>query len=290
MTLRSQLSILRTRLMCSIASRPASLSSRGPTVTFCFDDFPRTAYTVGGTILNSFGAHATFYAAPGLMDTSNALGDQFTRDDLEALLEDGHELGCHTFSHISSRVLSHHSFTREVRRGRAALHKLTGYDPVNFAYPYGHVSLRAKRSIGSQMASSRGIYGGINKQVVDLNLLRANSLYGGMEQMDRVESLVARNVESQGWLIFYTHDVRHNHSAFGCTPALLDRTMILAMEKGCRIASIKEVIETLPLPTEGIPTNAVVGKSADRSWMSPLRARTRTFASPCGKNFHHEHS
>jgi hypothetical protein len=98
------------------------------------------------------------------------------------------------------------------------------------------------------MSSSRGQCGGINKQIADLNLLRANSLYGDLDQMNRIESLLTRNVSSQGWLIFHTGDVRRNHSPFGCTPALLDSTLLLAMKKGCRIASIKEAISMQDAP------------------------------------------
>jgi peptidoglycan/xylan/chitin deacetylase (PgdA/CDA1 family) len=244
MTLGSHLGTLRTHILCSAFSRPVSLGSQGPLVSFCFDDFPRTAYTVGGTILKSFGVHGTFYATPGMIDTTTSLGDQLTHSDIDSLLSDGHELGCQTFSHVTCRALPLSIFELEVLKGRKALRELTGYDPSSFAYPQGHTSLRCKRRLGPQMSSSRGICGGINEQVADLNLLRANSLYGDLDQMDRIESLLSRNVSSHGWLIFHTGDVRRNHSPFGCTPALLDGALLLAMKKGCRIASIREVITT----------------------------------------------
>ena len=247
-TLRAHLGTVRANLLCSASSRPVFLRNQSPLVTFCFDDFPRTAYTVGGSILKSFGVHATYYAAPGLIDTANHLGDQLTHNDIHSLVDDGHELGCHTFSHVSCRAHSFRSFENEVLRGRAALHDITGFDPSNFAYPYGHVSLRSKRTIGPLMSSCRGIYGGINQQLTDLNLLRANSLYGDIEQLDHVDLLLTQSVSSQGWIIFYTHDVRSNHSPFGCTPALLDHTVRLAIKKGCRIASVQEALATLSRP------------------------------------------
>ncbi|WP_348266551.1 polysaccharide deacetylase family protein [Edaphobacter paludis] len=248
MSLSFHLGALRSHVLCSVFCRPVSLCNQRPLVSFCFDDFPRTAYTVGGTILKSFGVHGTFYAAPRLIDTTNGLGDQLTRDDIDSLLTDGHELGCQTFSHLSYRALPLSTFELEVLKGRKFLRELTGYDPCNFAYPQGHVSLRCKRRLGPQMSSSRGTCSGINIQIADLNLLRANSLYGDLDQMDRIESLLSHNVSGHGWLIFYTHDVRRNHSPFGCTPALLDGTLLLAMKKGCRIASIKEAISTHEIP------------------------------------------
>lgn len=252
MTLRSQLGRVRAEILRTVHSRPLPLHSQGPIVSFCFDDFPRTAYTTGGAILKSFGVRGTYYAALGLMNTTNELGDQLRQEDIDSLLADGHELGSHTFSHVSCRTVSLRSFEKDVIKGRQAIRALTGCDAGNFAYPRGHVSIRSKEKIGALMNSCRGIYGGINDLTADLNLLRANSLYGDVDQCARFESLISTNEERRGWLIFYTHDIRQNPSAFGCTPALFDHTVSRAAESGCRIASIKEALaifgEEVPQP------------------------------------------
>lgn len=249
MTLRSQLGRLRSEMLSSVHSRPLPLRNQGPVISFCFDDFPRTAYTTGGAILKSFSLCGTYYAALGLMNTTNELGDQLRQEDIDSLLADGHELGCHTFSHLSCRAVPPRSFESDVLKGRQAICELTGGDAENFAYPYGHVSIHSKRKIGAHMSSCRGIYGGINDLVADLNLLRANSLYGDVDQRSRFESLISANVARRGWLIFYTHDVRRNPSAFGCTPELFDQTVALAAESGCRITSIKDALTLFSKPS-----------------------------------------
>jgi peptidoglycan/xylan/chitin deacetylase (PgdA/CDA1 family) len=241
MTLRSQLGELRRQILCSVHSRLVLLANQGPIVSFCFDDFPRTAYTAGGAILKSFGARGTYYASLGLMNTSNSLGDQFKAEDIDSLLSDGHELGSHTYSHLSGRSVGLKSFEEDVRKGRGAIREMTGRDASSFAYPFGHVTVNSKKTIGKQMSSCRGIYGGVNGPVTDLNLLRANSLYGDVDHFAETESLLSENVKRKGWLIFYTHDVRSDPSPFGCTPALLDGAVSLAHEMGCRIVPIGEV-------------------------------------------------
>jgi peptidoglycan/xylan/chitin deacetylase (PgdA/CDA1 family) len=102
MILRAALGMVRRRVLCTLHQRSVSLCDRGPIVSFAFDDFPRTAYTTGGSILKSFGVRGTYYAAIGLMNTSNDLGEQFQADDLYSLVSNGHELAGHTFSHIRS--------------------------------------------------------------------------------------------------------------------------------------------------------------------------------------------
>jgi peptidoglycan/xylan/chitin deacetylase (PgdA/CDA1 family) len=242
MNLRSQLGKARQFLLSSVHPRPLVLATRGAVVSFCFDDFPRTAYSAGGAILSAFGARGTYYAAPGLMNSSNELGDQFTRSDLDRLLADGHELGCHTFSHVSCRNLPLSVFERDVQKGRNVLREMTGCDPANFAYPFGHVTMSAKKQVGSQMNSCRGTWGGVNGPAADLNLLRANNLYGAVEQFDQIESVLRMTEERSGWLIFYTHDVRDNPSRFGCTPTLLEKTVSFVAQRGFPIVPVQQAI------------------------------------------------
>jgi peptidoglycan/xylan/chitin deacetylase (PgdA/CDA1 family) len=241
MTLRAWLGAVRRQVLCSIHTRPVSVENQGPVVTFCFDDFPRTAYTAGGSILRSFGATGTYYAALGLVNSSNELGDQLRWADIDAVLSDGHEIGCHTFSHCSCRNVSLDVFERDVLRGQDAIRKITGFETNSFAYPFGHVTVSSKKRLGVGMSSCRGIYGGIHAPVADLNLLRANSLYGDVDKFDHADWLLSENERLRGWLIFYTHDVRKNSSPFGCTPALLDKVVARTRAKGIRIATIGEV-------------------------------------------------
>jgi peptidoglycan/xylan/chitin deacetylase (PgdA/CDA1 family) len=217
------------------------LANDRTTISFCFDDFPRSALTEGGAILRSYGAAGTFYAALGLLGTHNELGEQFHREDLDTVLSEGHELGCHTFQHLSCRSASPAEFEADVMNGRNVIHSMTGYDPVNFAYPYGHVTALLKKRIGVRMGSCRGNFGGVNGPVVDLNLLRANSLYGDVGEFGAVTRLLSES-EAGSWLIFYTHDVRERPSPFGCTPALLEQAVAQALNKGFTIAPVATVI------------------------------------------------
>jgi peptidoglycan/xylan/chitin deacetylase (PgdA/CDA1 family) len=215
-------------------------------VTFSFDDFPRTAYTVGGTILKSLDVRGTYYTAPGLMGTTNHLGEQFCSEDIRSLLRDGHELASHTFSHISSRAVSSSAYWNDVEHGRRAIMEIAGVaDSGNFAYPYGDVTLSTKRTLGPRLCSSRSIFPGLNGPEVDLNLLLANSLYGGDDQFGKAQQLVLENEKRRTWLIFYSHDVRPSPSRYGCTPSLLESVASFAVKRGSRILTVREVLAEL---------------------------------------------
>jgi peptidoglycan/xylan/chitin deacetylase (PgdA/CDA1 family) len=255
MFIRSVIGTVRRRVLCSLSKRILPLGRLGPVVSFAFDDFPRTAYVTGGCILKSFGVRGTYYTAIGLMNTSNDLGEQFRADDLTSLLADGHELAGHTFSHIASSSVSLFSFQQDVMKGQEAIREVTGSTPsANFAYPYGDVTLAAKKALGVQMTSCRGIYGGINGPNLDVSLLRANSLYGDVDGLAFVERLIAENQKQKGWLIFYTHDVRETPSRYGCTPALLELTLSAAIRAGSTISTVAQVVTNLG-PKSAVPSS-----------------------------------
>ena len=95
------------------------------------------------------------------------------------------------------------------------------------------------------MSSFRGIYRGLNGPMVDLNLLRANTLYGDTDRFAELQWLLSENERRRSWLIFYTHDVRQNPSPYGCTPSLLEKIVSVAAERGFRIAPVGEVSSCL---------------------------------------------
>ena len=261
MTIKAPIAAMRRKLLSSLSMRRASLGTCVPIVSFTFDDFPRTALTVGGHILEAFGFRGTYYTSIALMDSSNHLGDQFRRADLDTLRYRGHELASHTFSHISCRSVSCSKFRNDVDTGRRVIEELTGQsDSGNFAFPFGEITLNAKRSVGLDVASSRGIWGGFNGPEVDLNLLRANSLYGGLDKRAQVQKLILENEHRRSWLIFYSHDVRDAPSRFGCTPALLEFAVTFALSRNARVATVAEVVaelDTHPAQQLRILTNSL---------------------------------
>ncbi len=251
MKLRSYIGPIYREVLSSVFCRTVPLGGHGPIVSFSFDDFPRSAYTVGGEILKCFGGRGTYYVAMDLMNSTNNLGKHFEQIDLHSLTEEGHELASHTKSHLSSREVSFEIFRDNVWKGRETITGVTGReDSGNFAYPYGHVTFEAKRKLGPELMSCRGTCGGLNGPIIDLNLLRANSLYGDIGQLDRARKLIQRNQEEKSWLIFYTHDVSETPSEFGCTPRLLEATVSSAAE-GAKIMTIAAVLAQIRLQAPG---------------------------------------
>ena len=108
------------------------------------------------------------------------------KEDIDSLLAKGHELASQTFDHSSCRAVS--------LSGREGVEEIAGHGSANFAYPYGHVTLWAKRKLGPELTSSRGIFPGLNGPEIDLSLLRANRLYGDVDECGQDVTVIGRSV------------------------------------------------------------------------------------------------
>jgi peptidoglycan/xylan/chitin deacetylase (PgdA/CDA1 family) len=230
--------------------RRVTLSNPEPIVSFTFDDFPRSALTIGGSIVKSYGARGTYYASMGLMDTVNEEGEHFSIQDLRDLLTAGHELGSHTYDHRVCRTSTFSDFWDDALRGEMEVRKCCGRsERGNFAYPCGDVTFTAKARLGAEMRSCRGILGGVMGPFADLNYLRANRLYSRFLDMITVGRLISENCKRKGWLIFYTHDVRERSSACGCSPSEFESVVRTAFRSGSRILTISQALDVIEGPS-----------------------------------------
>jgi hypothetical protein len=134
----------------------------------------------------------------------------------------------------------------EVRNNAAALASLIeGFVPTNFAYPYGCVSIMAKRVLRFRFSSCRGVDRGINYGTVDLADLLAVPLYAADFDGADMRRLIDRACSLAGWLIFFTHDVTGAPSPFGCKPEQLESVLAYAAERST-ILPVRDVIAGLP--------------------------------------------
>ena len=95
-----------------------------PIISFTFDDFPQSALRVGGAILQRYEVRGTYYVSLSLMDHEIPAGRAFSKEDLRQAVADGHELGCHTFSHRHAWETEPAAFEESVIQNKQALKAL----------------------------------------------------------------------------------------------------------------------------------------------------------------------
>lgn len=232
------------RLVPRLQRKSRALRNGRPIISFTFDDFPSSAIRVGGPLLQRHDVRATFYVAMGLMRPPADDGEaSFTADDLREVAAQGHEIACHTYSHLDCAVTSPDSLQRDLDRNAAAVAEvLPGYRMTNFAYPYGNVDFASKRLLGERFDTARGIRTGINAGDADMALTTAHQLYEGEANFVRALDLIRKNERRQGWLIFFTHDVQPDPSPFGTRPEELERVLAAARASDSDILTVRDAV------------------------------------------------
>jgi peptidoglycan/xylan/chitin deacetylase (PgdA/CDA1 family) len=228
-------------------SKVLRLDDIPPLVTFTFDDVPASACELGAGILERYAGRGTFFVAGGGCGT--AAPDGLPRASIEALRtvwQNGHEIGCHTYSHSAIRYISLDQLGLELERNQAVLKQI---DPAivlrNFAYPYGDLSIRTKRYLEGCFDSCRSGHPGINSGIVDLGGLDAWPLQNASIDRGKIAELIAETARTRGWLIFYSHDVADQPSQYGVTPDLLEWAAGTAAKAGCVLTSITDSLDLI---------------------------------------------
>ncbi|HTN63762.1 MAG TPA: polysaccharide deacetylase family protein [Devosia sp.] len=230
------------RLARATPFRPFRLQLDQPVVSFSFDDFPLSAAENAAPLLEAAGARGTFYFADGLAG-GRENGQAIAGPDVVAALgAREHEIGGHTSAHIDVQQTTSHDLIADVTANTAAIATLSGFAPTSFAYPFGVVSLRSKAILAPRYAGLRGIIGGINRGWIDLAHLHAQELYDASSSLDSVDALLDELERHGGWLIFYTHDVRNDPSAIGCSPAYFAAVLDLVLRRGIAIETVAKTL------------------------------------------------
>jgi peptidoglycan/xylan/chitin deacetylase (PgdA/CDA1 family) len=216
------------------------------TLSVCFDDFPRSAWTEGGRVLRDHGVHGTFYLCGGLCGSTQDGQAMFEADDLRAIHEDGHELGCHSFAHVSCLRVGRSELERSLRDNVAFVSEHVGDVRLrSFAYPYGDASVTTKRFLAGRFASARGVDAGMNTGILDIGQLKAVGLEAGERSFEDVQEWVMRAAAMRAWIIVYTHDVQPSPRHWGCRPDDLDRLLRVAKAAGLRILPVDRALQTV---------------------------------------------
>ncbi|HWU26950.1 MAG TPA: polysaccharide deacetylase family protein [Rhizomicrobium sp.] len=245
--------------------------AKTPFVSFSFDDFPHSAACEGAEILACRSIRATYFVSGARMGRNVEGLDHFTHRDLVELSGEGHEIGCHTFSHIRLPAASSAEIRAEIARNRAfILEYAKSPAPKSFAYPFGAVSFRTKQLVARHFPICRSIDWGINRGFIDFGQLKAVLLTELRGHAD-IARLFDQTRAANGWLIFFTHDVSREPNEHGCSPARLAAVANEALERGMTVLPICQVAENIRISRDVASVPASVAIAPEEMQASTLR-------------------
>jgi peptidoglycan/xylan/chitin deacetylase (PgdA/CDA1 family) len=227
-------------------SKPFVMRNTAPLVSFTFDDVPDSAYINGAAVLDERGLRGTFFVASGTCGSMDTHWRVIGGDQVRALYDGGHEIGCHTFSHVRVEDLDARRMEEECGQNLRRLRELCpGIALTNFCYPFGRASLPRKLQLQKRFDTCRGVYEGINAGTADLGMLRVIELYDRTLTPDKLRRALHETRERNGWLIFVTHDVADTPSWIGCSPRLLRETVAAAQAENMQCLPIRDALKAI---------------------------------------------
>jgi peptidoglycan/xylan/chitin deacetylase (PgdA/CDA1 family) len=207
-------------------------------ISFTFDDITLEAMT-GAEILKAHGVHGTFYVAAGLAERRDSLGPYAGGAQVKHLIEAGHEVGCHTYSHLDCGQADRAAIAADLDRNRRTLLAWGAPTPATFAYPFGDVSLSAKMEAAQRFRLARAVHPGLVRGGVDLNQAPAVSIDGpdgegwGAHWLERARA-------QSGWLILISHGMRPAMSEFTTAPLAFKTLVQAALAQGIEVVIVAE--------------------------------------------------
>jgi peptidoglycan/xylan/chitin deacetylase (PgdA/CDA1 family) len=203
---------IRRRAVRLAARRPARAPT-GPMISFCFDDAPASAAEAGAAILERRGLKGSYFIAAAMAGTDVATGRMADATAVRRLADAGHEVGCHTYSHLDCGQATAEDAVEDVARNAATL--------------------------AGRFALMRALHPGLVTAGADLNQAPAIGVEGADGEA-HARRWLNRARGRKAWLILYTHDVAEDPTPWGCTPAALERLADTALGAGFEVVTVAE--------------------------------------------------
>jgi peptidoglycan/xylan/chitin deacetylase (PgdA/CDA1 family) len=175
-------------------------------LSFAFDDAPLSAAEAGAAILEARGLRGSFFICAGLAGQDGPSGRYAGSEAVKRLAGAGHEIGCHTFSHLDCGQADAASAVEDAAHNAEVLTAWGAPPPATFAWPYGDVAAGPKRALAGRFSLLRGVRRGLITAGSDLN--QAPSV--GIEGLDGeaiARRWLRRAARRRACLILFTHDV-----------------------------------------------------------------------------------
>jgi peptidoglycan/xylan/chitin deacetylase (PgdA/CDA1 family) len=227
----------------NVPTKKLTMRNTRPLASFTFDDAAASACTTGALLLEQHQVRGTFYISGGKCGALSPTGRLATTSQVKALFDKGHEIGCHTYSHMPVVDIDNDTLDSDLDRNQSFLHGVLGNVPIsNFAYPYGDISFKAKQHLGARYDSCRALTPGVNAGIADLGVLKCYPLEQSLTDRERVAKCIAEAVSRNGWLLFASHDVDDAPSNYGVRADLLAFALRSALAAGCQVVTVAKAL------------------------------------------------
>lgn len=208
--------LLLALLLCLSGCQRAAqtLAPAGKRVALTFDDGPGGQYTRRLIdILDAYDAHATFFV----------LGSRVSEDPelLAELVARGHQVGSHTWNHVTLSGLSRERIAQEIATSAQAIEGASGVRPTLLRPPFGQINQRVLQAASDEQMA--------------IVLWNIDTLDWKSQNADAVCQRVFSEVNDG--------DIILMHDIFDSTVQAAERMIKGLSEQGYRFVTVEELLE-----------------------------------------------
>ena len=222
-----------------------------PLITVTFDDGWQSIYESALPLLQKHGIRTTQYVLTGTADNA----EYVSWDQIAQMQKAGHEIGCHTVSHVDLTTLDDATLEGELKFCKDELTKRFG--PItSFASPYGASNPRTVNAIKRYFDTHRNTNGDPSNGVTDVdvnvpeNFDRFNIIGFTVRHETKVselQKLVEYAKTRNAWVVLTYHQADEGGSQFNVNPPNLDKQFAYLSKTNVRIVTMSEALRATRL-------------------------------------------
>jgi peptidoglycan/xylan/chitin deacetylase (PgdA/CDA1 family) len=196
-------------------------------VSITFDDGLASQYNAS-LILDEYGFKGTFYVCPGLNEFEG--NELMSWEQIINVQSRGHEIGCHTMTHVNASAISREEFEQELIACKQAT------NATSFAYPYGQ-GLDKSDLVYKYFNSARLVQQGINEK----GSSEVKSLIFVHDRFDQRMDWLKEWLESGDWVAITIHGVTDEpRGLIDITPGEFRQILDVVRSSGAQVVRVSE--------------------------------------------------
>lgn len=234
---------IEMQLLARMPIKPVEIKLEKPIASFTFDDIPQSAAIEGAKILEKNGLQGTFYVTGSHANQTFDGVKQYSPEDLRKLYKNGHEIACHTYAHPRLRGRSEMEILLDLDKNLEIMREILNDETFEFsshAFPYGEFDKISRKILSERFVTSRGVLRAINHDKVDFANLRTTPLERQRFTPEYLQTNIEKAIKTNGWIIFFTHDIAKNCTPYGSTPEMLEMAIDEVKKAGIEVLSVKD--------------------------------------------------
>ena len=245
------------------ANSPVIKPFEQPLVTVTFDDGWESVYTQAAPLLQKYGIPTTQYILSG----EEANKGYMTFEQVKALQQAGHDIGCHTVSHPDLTTLNATDLANQLTGCKSTLESKLGLQINDFASPYGSANPTTISAIQNVFRSQRNTNGDITTNQADdqdINIAANFNRYNIIAVTVRkdtteaeINSAIDYTVKHNGWLVLTYHDIDNTNSTFALDSKSLDIQLAAISKAPVRIVTMGQALDALQATGYKTPTDNI---------------------------------